>query len=216
MKMLIGQSMLAAVALVPAALYAQTTDAIVSGSATVILTPATLQQFTGLGVTLTDLTLVRLPNGTNVLPALQGAIDLTTSFNEVVYGGGYQFVSGSHIIQVRNLTLDLMGPSAIFYGIVIEDGTFVGREAIFSIVATGAPTLPIVPVNGAISHNGLNLSFQQPFLSLLNGAFGNTGLSATTVVGTLNLFSVLAPLTPVSRWPAPWPTPAPGPFPIRW
>lgn len=190
-------------ALAPAAvLHAQNTHAIVYGTATVILTPAVLQQFAALGVSVTDLSRARIENGTNVLPALEGAIDLDTSYNEVAYGGGYQFKSGSTTVQVRDLTLDLMGPSAVFYGIVIENGTFVGREAIFSIVATGAPTLPIVPVNGTISHNGLLLSFEQPFVSVVNNAFGNSGLTSTAQIGKLNLYSVLGPLSPTT---GPWP-----------
>ncbi len=204
----------ALIALTP--LHAQTSMAIVSGHANVTLTPAVLQQFTGAGVAVTNLSGQALQNGLNSLPALEGAIDLSTSYNEVVYGGGFEFKSGTAVIQVRNLTLDLMGPSAIFYGIVIENGTFVGREAIMSIVATGgAPSLPIVPVNGTISHNGLMLSFQPAFAGLIDAAFSGVGLNATAQIGTLDLFSVLAPLVPAgSGWPSPSPFPFPGP--IRW
>ena len=201
MKTLLTKVTLAVLAaLAPVALHAQT-ELIVYGRATIVLTPAVMQQLAALGVTVTDLSRgamqngTNMHNGTNVLPALEGAIDLTTAFNEVVYGGGYQFKVGATTIQVRSLTLDLVGPSAVFSGIVIENGTFVGREAIFAIIATGPPTLPIVPQDGTISHNGLSLSFEQPFVNLINTAVGNSGLNTTAQIGTLDLFSVLAPLS---------------------
>ena len=206
MKLLFGKvtfALLAAIA--PAALHAQQTEAIVYWRATIVLSPAVLQQFATLGVTITDLSQTHWPwrhgseaptqNGTNILTALEGAIDLQTSSNEVVYAGGYQIKIGASTIQIRNLTLDLVGPSAIFSGIVIENDTFVGREAIFAISAQGPPSLPIVPQHGTISHNGLSLTFEQPFVNLIGGVAGNSGLNTTAQIGTLDLYSVLAPLT---------------------
>ena len=93
---------------------------------------------------------------------------------------------------------------------MIEDGVFAGRQAIFAIGASGAPTLPIVPVNGTISHNGLNLSFEQPFITLFNRIAGNSGLTTSNVIGTLDLYSVLAPLST-----SPYPGPN-GPGPRGW
>ncbi len=188
-------------ALAPAVLHAQT-ESIVYGRATIVLTPAVLQQFAALGITVTDLSPAPMQNGVNILPALEGAIDLQTAFNEVIYAGGYQIKFGTTAIQVRNLTLDLIGSSAVFSGIIIQNGTFVGREAIFSINAQGPPSLPIVPDHGTISHNGLSLSFEQPFVNLINSAAGNSGLNTTTQIGTLDLYSVLAPLSS-NPWPGP-------------
>ena len=179
----------------PAALHAQNTQAIVRGYASITLTPAVLQQLAAVGVTVSGLSHEVTPNGTNLLPALEGVIDLDTSANEVIYGSGYQIAAAGTPIQIRDITLELSGPSAIFYGIVVENTTLIGREPIFSISASGPPALPIVPVNGTISHNGLNLSFEQPFISLLNSVVGNSGLDTTSTIGTLDLYSVLAPLS---------------------
>ena len=209
MKLRFAKLTLAGLTLVAtAALHAKNTEAIAYGRATVVLTPAVLQQLAAHRISVTDLSRAPLHAGANVLPALEGAIDLDTSFNEVVYGGGYVFTVGSNVIQIRSLTLDLVGPSAVFSGIVIKNGAFVGREAIFSIIALGGPPpLPIVPVNGTISHNGLSLSFEEPFISLINAAAGDTGLNTTTQIATLDLYSVLAPLSGSGSWPPPPPYP---------
>ncbi len=201
MKALFTKVTFAAVALLaPAALHAQT-ELIVYGRATIVLAPAVMQQFAALGVRVTDLSRAPIQNGTNILPALEGAIDLQTAANEVVYAGGYQIKIAGATIEIRNLTLDLVGSSAVFSGIVIENGTFVGREAIFAISPQGPPSLPIVPEHGTINHNGLSLNFEQPFVNLINSAVANSGLNTTTPIGTLDLYSVLAPL---SGSPAPF------------
>ncbi len=187
-------TVLAAVALAPAALHAQT-DSIVYGRATITLAPAFVQQLGSIGATVTDLSQAPLVNGAEVFTALEGAIDLQTSFNEVIYQGGYLVSINGSTIRVQDLALELTATGAVFSGLFIENGTFVGRQNIFNISQQGgpAPSLPLVPENGTISHNGLSLSLAPAFISAINSAVGQSALNANTVIGGLDLYSVLLP-----------------------
>ena len=84
---------------------------------------------------------------------------------------------------------------------MIENGSFVGRQPIFSINLQGAPpSLPIVPENGTISHNGLSLSFEPAFVDLINRVAAHGALNTSAQIGTLNLYSVLVPVDKNETW----------------
>ncbi len=196
MKALIGTLAIAAAATLAPSAHAQT-ESIVYGRATITLAPAFVQQLSAIGATITDLSQAPLANGAEVFTAIEGALDLQTSFNEVVYKGGYLVSIEGSTIRVQDLALETTSTGAVFSGLFIQNGTLVGRQNIFNVSPQGgpAPVLPLVPQNGTISHPGLSLTLSPNFVNLINGATGQSAIGANTVIGGLDLYSVLDPAT---------------------
>ncbi len=197
MKNTLAKLSLAAVVLfAPLALQAQT-DNTISGHTTVAFNPAFAQQLSSFGITIADLNGNPLPNNTLTLNTLGGVLDLQTAFGEVEFSGGYLVTAQGQTLRVQNLAFSIENATTAFIsGVFIVNGTFVGRQPIFTVnrnpVGT-VYTLPLQPQNGVLTFNGFSLGLSQVFVDLINGAVGQPALNAGTQIGTSNVFAVVAP-----------------------
>jgi hypothetical protein len=194
MKSLYGKlSIIALITLTPAALLAQARS-IVYGRTTVTFTPAFVQALASNGATLTDLSQNPLQNGVNTLTALEGVIDLQTSFSDVLFSGGYQVTVAGQTIRVQDLAFEATTPTTSFIsGIFIVNGMEIGgRQPIFAVNARPTFTLPLQPQNGTITLSGLSLGLTPAFVNIVNTATGQAAFTPGTQVGTAEAYAVLS------------------------
>ncbi len=189
-------SLTAMVTLAPFALQAQT-DNTISGQTTVIFNQEFAQQLSSFGITITDLNGKPLPNNTLTLNTIQGVLDLQTSLGEVEFAGGYLVTAQGQTLRVQDLAFSIENQTTAFIsGVFIVNGSFVGRQPIFTVnrnpIGT-VYTLPLVPQNGHLTFNGFSLGLSQVFVDLINGALGQPALNAGTQIGTSNVTSTVAP-----------------------
>ncbi len=197
MKLLFaGFTAAALLTLTPAALHAQTRN-IAYGRTTITFTPAFAQTLSAQGVTISDLaTLTPLQNGVDTFTALEGVLDLQTSFGEVIFAGGYQVTAGGQTIRVQDLTFEISNATtAIISGVFIANDKFLSRQPIFAVNMAPTYTLPLQLQNGTISLLGMSLGLTPNFISLINGAVGQPILNPGTQIGTADAYAVFGPTT---------------------
>ncbi len=183
--------------LAPIALHAQNSRTIAYGRTSVTLTPAFVQALSGSGVSITDLNLVPLQSGLNTFTAINGVLDLQTSFGEVEFSGGYQITVNGQTIRVQDLTFEIQNATTAYIsGVFIVNGTFQARQTIFTVNMAPTYTLPLQLDNGALTLPAMSLGLSPTFVSLLNSAVGQNAFNAGTQVATANEYAVFGPTTP--------------------
>lgn len=178
--------------------FAQT-DQITGGYTTVAFTSAFLDFTQESGIAVTDLAGNALPNGIEVLPAAQGAIDLQTGATNVIFKGGFQAVYiGKVTVRVENLILHASETDSAITGDVIENGQLLGRKEIFVVNRNPNLSLPLQVKDGILTLPTLSLGLSPKFVTQLSKVIGPL-VNAGTVVATAAPIAVVIPDTPAAQ-----------------
>lgn len=182
----------------PLTLHAQQTDRVVGGFTPVIFNQQFLSQISAFGIAVTDLAENPLQNGTNVLPTVQGAIDLQTGATDVSSKGGYEFRSQGLTVRLEDFTLQASQANSSISGLVVVNGRFLGRQTVF--IVNQNPNLPIpLPVtNGTLQLPPLSLGFAPAFASAVNQLLGKQIFNPAVQIATEAPTAIVVPDTPAN------------------
>ncbi len=182
-------------ALLPFCLHAQQTADVVSGRVAMRVDPAFVQLLAGADVHLDDLASTPLQTGMVSLPVLTGALDLTSLAGEVRLGSGLVIFADGHQIKLISWLLDTTSSSPVLSTLFVVDGVVQGRLALFALGLPSGLPLPLQPQSGTILVQQASVSLAPEGASAFNRLFGLDGdeqLQASTPVGSLDLYAVLA------------------------
>lgn len=120
-------------------------------------------------------------------PITGGAIDLETLNTEISHSGGVNFSKGEVSVSIVDLVISIPAEgseaSAVVTGIVVVDGSSLGRVELFGIDATLTAPLE-VPNNKKIVVKDVDLTLTQTGADALNAAFEVDVFTSSTVVGS--------------------------------
>jgi hypothetical protein len=171
---------------------AQKTYTVETGRTTVTLADSFISALKSLDVTPGTISPTELKDGRVNFPITGGAIDLETGRGQLLHSGGLTLTAGKTEVKLQSFIIDSTGSEPVITGLVVEDGTLVGRVSLFKIHYPGGITLPLKPNHGVLKRDDLGLSLTATAASALNAAFHVTALSAGVDIGTADVDSILA------------------------
>ena len=169
------------------------TDQIVGGFTPFTFNSSFLGLLSGAGITVTDLAGNSLPNGTNVLPALQGVIDLQTGATNVTFKGGYQVTTQGATVRVEDMILHASEAASAVTGVIVENGHVLGRKEIFLVNQNPNLVLPLQVTDEILKLPTLSLGVAPDFTAELNKFLGKPVLNPGIQVATATPTAVVVP-----------------------
>jgi len=177
-------SLTAVLALAGSAL-AQQSQVVESGETTVSLNAGFLQALTGLGVTAGVVAPTQLNGSTVNFPINGGAIDLATAAGNIGHNGGLTLTAGGTVVAIENFTIDTTAKAPVITGLVISNGTLVGRINLFDLTLPKNFSLPLIQYRSVfVDINGVGVTLDSAAASALNSAFNTNALKAGLWIGT--------------------------------
>jgi hypothetical protein len=177
----------------PAA-QAQKTETIQGGFTQVTFASGLGTTLTGLGVTVAPVGSAEHRKGVFNFASTTGAIDLDTGLFEILHTGGLAFTAGTNKVEFLNLLVDTSSGSTVVSGLVVANGTLVGRTPLFDLTLP-TPALPLVPDRSVLQIEGIGIALDPAAATELNTALSTTGFTSGLDIGTANL-TLLLPWTP--------------------
>jgi hypothetical protein len=165
--------------------FAQETKIVESGETTVALSSGFLNALQSLGVTPGVISPTQL-NGTTVnFPINGGALDLKTALGNIGHSGGLTLSAGGTVVSIDNFTIDTTGKSPVITGLVVANGTLVGRITLFDIALPGNFKLPLTQSRSVlIDLQGVTVTLDGAAANALNQAFNTSAFKAGFGIGT--------------------------------
>jgi len=165
--------------------YAQDTKIVESGETTVALSSGFLNALQSLGVTPGVIAPTQLNSTTVNFPINGGAIDLKTAVGNIGHTGGLTLSAGGTVISIENYTIDTTRKSPIITGLVVANGTLVGRVTLFDLALPGNFKLPLAPYRSVlIDLQGVKVTLDGAAANALNQAFNTGAFKAGFDIGT--------------------------------
>jgi hypothetical protein len=169
------------------ALSAPTED-LVGGLTSVSLSSDFVNALASLNVQSGLVTGSKIRNGAISFPISGGAIDLGNTKLEILHKGGLTLTAGSTRVELADFVITNLNGNLVLTGIVISDGTLVGRIGLFNLGLSA----------NAISTSGVRLQVKNVALTLtedaataLNGAFSISAFKAGFPIGTAQVNAVV-------------------------
>ncbi len=196
MKMLLRSASIALLTLpaLSGTLYAATNANVTSGTVNVTLNSDFLQSLSKDKIKTTYIKGGQASSGTGESFQVEGGIvDLDTGSSEVQSSGGIQFASKTNgtVVQLQRLALESTDTShAKITALVILNGQYLGRHAVFTVTAGKAYKLPLK--YGSVSSKDIAFKITNAFAQEI-GDYFQGGPTPTGDIGTAVIDVVLAP-----------------------
>lgn len=174
-----------AVLLLTVAAFAQGTRVVESGETTVALSSGFLNALQSLGVAPGLVAPTQLKGTTVNFPVNGGAIDLKTAAGNIGHGGGLTLSSGDTWVAIQNFTIDTTGKSPVISGLVVANGSLVGRITLFDLNLPKDFRLPLAQYRGVlVDLPQVGVTLDAAAASALNHTFRTDAFSAGFPIGT--------------------------------
>jgi hypothetical protein len=165
--------------------FAQETRIVESGETTVALSSDFLDALNSLGVTPGVVTPTQLNRTTVNFPINGGALDLKTAAGNVGHTGGLTLSAGGTVVAIQNFTIDTTAKSPVITGLVVANGTLVGRINLFDLALPKNFKLPLVEYRATlVDLSGVAVTLDGAAATALNQAFKTNAFAAGFGIGT--------------------------------
>ncbi|GLQ45971.1 hypothetical protein GCM10007862_10220 [Dyella lipolytica] len=177
----------ASTALLAAPTYAAPTVTTYAGNTTVSLSQALLSALASLHVTASREFPAQLSGSTAKFPIPNGQIDLADAHGEITHSGGLNLIAGSTTVTLSDFVIDTTGSQPVLTGLVLANGSVVGRLPLFNLALTQAPQVHNFGFSGTLRIAGVDLTLTATAAGALNQAFNVTAFSAGIPIGTASV-----------------------------
>jgi hypothetical protein len=174
---------------------AQTSDTIEGGRTTIWLSSTFVDAVGSLGVTPGTVSPASLSNGVVDLPVSSGVVELGNARAQILHSGGLTVTSGKTVVALDSFIIDTTGSMPVITGLVVADGTLLGRVTLFDLTAPSGLTLPLDPHNGELTLDSVGVTLDASAASALNSVFHNTFFAKGLEIGTANVVVMLSPIS---------------------
>ncbi len=138
---------------------------------------------TQLGVGVGPIGKARILHGVASFPINGGSFDAAAARGEVTHKGGLFLTAGRNSVRLMDFNIELTGTPGLT-GLVVANGTVVGRIRLFDIALPAGITLPIRPAsNRFLDLDGARLTLNAGAATALNGVFGITAFAGGFPIG---------------------------------
>lgn len=160
------------------------------GRTTVELGSGFIGALTSLGISVGTVGEAYLRGTVAVFPINGGGIDLENARGEINHSGGLFLVRGTTRVELVSFAIDTIGSGAVLTGLVIANGTVVGRIPLFNL---SLPPL-MLPLRlqffNALVLNPVGLSLTSEAATALNSVFGTSAFVTGFAIGQASVFAV--------------------------
>ena len=94
-------------------------------------------------------------------------------------------------VRLESFILDTTGTTPVLTGLVVANGTLVGRLPLFNLQLPAGLTLPLRPEHGQLNLDGVGLTLTSGAAAALNSVFYVTALKGGITVGTANVWALV-------------------------
>jgi hypothetical protein len=154
-----------------------------SGQTAVTLSSGFVAAATSLGVGLATVIPGQLFAGVVSFPVTGGALDLATARGEIYHSGGLELTAGTTRVQLLNFTIDTTA-AAKLTGLVVANGSVVGRVHLFNLLLPAAVVPPLVPDNQLLTIPNVRVTLSADAAAALNALFNVTAFTPGFEIGT--------------------------------
>jgi hypothetical protein len=168
-----------------------------TGVTKVTLDSGFVSAVTGLGLKVGGVGLTRVVHGTAAFPISGGAIDLKTAKAQIIHTGGLTLsVAGASsddepAVILESFIIDTTGATPVLTGLVVANGTLVGRLPLFNLQLPAGLTLPLKPEHSQLVLDGVGLTLTSGAAAALNSVFNVTALKGGITVGTAKVWAIV-------------------------
>jgi len=127
--------------------------------------------------------------GTVLFPITGGALDLNTGLGNIIHAGGLTLTAGNTQAILESFIIDTTGATPVLTGLVVANGTLVGRLPLFDLVAPSGATLPLKPKGWLLTVQGVGLNLTSGAAAALNSVFSVDAFKGGFNVGTANVYA---------------------------
>ena len=164
--------------------FAQQTKVVESGQTTVVLSGDFLNALKTLIITPSVISPTQL-NGTTVnFPITSGAVDLSTGAANIVHSGGLTLSSSTTVVSMENFIIDTVSKPPVITGLVVTNGTLVGRINLFDIGAGPLPLPLTLDQSVLLNIPNVPLTLDAAAATALNQALKTNAFAAGFTIGT--------------------------------
>jgi hypothetical protein len=116
-------------------------------------------------------------------PIIAGAADLATARAEIAHSNGLALSAGETRVELSNFVIDTTA-SPVLTGLVVANGSVVGRVPLFKVGLPAGLELPLAPAKGKLVLAGTTLTLTADAAAALNAAFGVTAFAEDFLIGS--------------------------------
>ncbi|MDX2270029.1 MAG: hypothetical protein NW208_18145 [Bryobacter sp.] len=133
----------------------------------------------------------RVLHGVASFPINGGSLDVANATGEVTHKGGLFLTAGTTSVRLMDFNIELTGTPGLT-GLVVANGTVVGRIRLFDIALPAGITLPLAPANGRFFDlMGARVTLSGTAATALNGVFGVSAFAAGFPIGMARVSAFL-------------------------
>ncbi len=134
----------------------------------------------------------RILHGVASFPINGGSLDVAAARGEVTHKGGLFLTAGRTSVRLMDFNIDLTTATPGLMGLVIANGSVVGRIRLFDIALPAGITLPLRPVSGKYFQlDGARLTLSAGAATALNTVFGISAFTGGFNIGTAQVAAFL-------------------------
>lgn len=154
-----------------------------TGRTAVTLSSGFLAAASALGVTVTPVLPSSILTGVVSFPITGGTLDLGTARGEIDHSGGLELRAGSTRVQLLNFVIDTTATPRLT-GMVVANGSVVGRVHLFDLTLPAGITLPLMPDNELLTIPNTAVKLSETAATALNALFNVTAFTPGFEIGT--------------------------------
>jgi len=158
-----------------------------TGNTTVALSPTLISALQSLHVNASREFPAQLSGSTARFPIPNGQIDLANAHGEINHEGGLNLTAGKTTVTLSDFVVDTTGTQPVLTGLVLANGSVIGRVPLFNISLTQGPQVHFDGYIGRLCIHGANLTLTAQAATALNHAFNVSAFAAGIPIGTASV-----------------------------
>jgi len=172
-----------------AAAEKQTTVTVAGGVTKVKLSDGFVSALKSLGVDAGTVAPTRIYEGTADFPVTGGAVDLTTAAGNIIHSGGLILETPKTVVRLESFIIDTTGAAPELTGLVVVNGTLVGRLVLFNLILPSGFSVPLKTEGPLLSLKDVKVELSSAAAGALNSVFDVKAFAAGFDIGTADVFA---------------------------
>jgi hypothetical protein len=167
----------------------QTTVTVTGGVTQVKLSDGFLSALSSLRVDAGTVEPTRIYEGTAAFPITGGAVDLTTAAGNIIHSGGLILETPKTRVRLESFIIDTTGKTPELTGLVVVNGTLVGRLVLFNLILPPGFSVPLKTEGPLLNLKDVKVELSSTAAGALNSVFDVKAFTAGFDIGTADVFA---------------------------
>jgi len=170
----------------------QVTDTVTTGVTGVQFSSGFLDALSSLGVEAGPVGPTTIYDGIATFPITGGAIDLNTAGGNIIHSGGLTLHTSKTNVLLESFIIDTTGAAPVLTGLVVVNGTLLGRVPLFNLILPPGFTLPLKPQLPLLTLSNVTVELSSKAAADLNSVFSVSAFHGGFDIGKADVFAFIS------------------------